>query len=115
MLDEDTETELIEKAAEYHDVDLATAISTVVPDPWQALLLDHDPDAGYYVLYSYSEPSPGEIEATRMRFPEERMGQVSAMFHAGSMHQANRDLDGPDLPLRSLAEQFGLAHPVGDQ
>jgi len=114
--------ELIEAAAEVHDVDLDHAVVGFDADPESSRIYIIEEADGGYRLISFGlmaeYPEEGQPASEEPIFiPETAVGAVQGLLHAAGLHVSNREfVPGPEedqqISIRDLAEGMGVSEPL---
>jgi hypothetical protein len=117
MMSERTTQELIEAAADVHDVDLDTAVTAADPDPESSriYILEEAP-RGYRLIEFGLEagyPEEGRPASEEPMFiPESAVGAVQGLLHSAGLHQAHDSLIDGSTRLRDVSEEMGVSEPL---
>lgn len=111
--------ELIEHAAEEHDVDLDHAISAIDPDPESSRIYILEEVPSGYRLIGYGLDAEGDYvdQHEPLHIPAGAIGELQGLFHAAGLQQSEnllaQESDQDGLGLREVAEGMGVAEPLG--
>lgn len=109
--------DLIDAAAEMHDVDLDHAVVGFDADAESSRIYIIEEAGGGYRLISFGQDAEDRIPSDDpIHIPESAVGAVQGLLHAAGMHTTNRGLltgGESKISIRDLAEAKGISKPVG--
>lgn len=116
-----TNQDIIEAAADNHDIDLDRAITSKDSDPTsdRIYLLEEQP-GGYRLIHFGIDADGFSAEPEQPLFiPDSAVGGLQALLHAAGLHQAHDSLIDGSTRLRDVSEGMGVSKPMepasGDQ
>lgn len=121
----DDPQDLIETAADVHDVDLDHAVVAQDPDPESSRIYIIEEAGDGYRLIEFGlmagYPEEGHLASEEPMFiPETAVGAIQGLLHAAGLHTTNREfVPGPEgadqISIRDLAEGMGVSKPLGSE